>query len=461
MNTDDPDFDSDPTRRQRRADGLRLHHGRGAQALPGRRHRHAAGPGRRRRRAGCEDVEFAFFVILLAVAGNETTRNAMTHGMNAFFDNPEQWELFKRERPDDRRRRDRPLGHAGALLPAHRAGGHRTRRRDHPRGPARRPVLQLGQLRRGRLRPAVRVQHPAQPQPALGFGGNGAHFCIGANLARMEIKLIFNEIADQIPTSRNCRRAATASVGSGSTASRALRSPTGLSTERPGAYSHRLRAHPRRSGSAPASDDEAVARISTRRARRSTPAAPTSPSPTSPARSASRARRSTGTSPAPTRCWWRPPCTPPTTSSTGWPPTCAASPIPSKPSPRRSRPHSSGCRRTSTSACSSCPGGRTRVHVGRPSDVALGFATRCCAGSTSTGRPRLQRRRSRRTRRASAADHPVVRLDPGRPPRTGEELRDYLRRWVGAAFARRPSRRSDNTSAAATSAARTRTMRRR
>ena len=45
------------------------------------------------------DVEFAFFVILLAVAGNETTRNAMTHGMNAFFDNPDQWELFKKERP--------------------------------------------------------------------------------------------------------------------------------------------------------------------------------------------------------------------------------------------------------------------------------------------------------------------------------------------------------------------------
>ncbi len=37
------------------------------------------------------------------------------------------------------------------------------------------------------------------PNPHLAFGGQGTHYCIGANLARMEIKLIFNEIAEQLP----------------------------------------------------------------------------------------------------------------------------------------------------------------------------------------------------------------------------------------------------------------------
>lgn len=43
--------------------------------------------------------EFGFFVLMLAVAGNETTRNATTHGMHALLTHPEQWELYKRERP--------------------------------------------------------------------------------------------------------------------------------------------------------------------------------------------------------------------------------------------------------------------------------------------------------------------------------------------------------------------------
>src|SRR5437763_15194253 len=46
------------------------------------------------------DDEFGFFVVMLAVAGNETTRNSITHGMIAFSQNPDQWDLYKKERPE-------------------------------------------------------------------------------------------------------------------------------------------------------------------------------------------------------------------------------------------------------------------------------------------------------------------------------------------------------------------------
>ncbi|SKV88541.1 Putative cytochrome P450 [Mycobacteroides abscessus subsp. massiliense] len=46
------------------------------------------------------DDEFGFFVIMLAVAGNETSRNSITQGMMAFTQFPEQWELYKKERPE-------------------------------------------------------------------------------------------------------------------------------------------------------------------------------------------------------------------------------------------------------------------------------------------------------------------------------------------------------------------------
>ena len=78
---------------------------------------------------GLTDDEFGFFMVLLAVAGNETTRNAISHGMHAFFQNPDQWELYKRDPAGDRGRRDHPLGHPGHGLPAHRDQRRRGRRR--------------------------------------------------------------------------------------------------------------------------------------------------------------------------------------------------------------------------------------------------------------------------------------------------------------------------------------------
>jgi cholest-4-en-3-one 26-monooxygenase len=146
-----------------------------------------------------EDVEFAFFVILLAVAGNETTRNAMTHGMNAFFENPDQWELFKRKRPESAA--DEIVRWA---TPVHCF--QRTAQADTELGGVHiREGQRVGLFYSSANYDEAVFDRPFEfdimrdPNPHLGFGGNGPHYCIGANLARMEIKLIFNEIAEQIP----------------------------------------------------------------------------------------------------------------------------------------------------------------------------------------------------------------------------------------------------------------------
>ena len=145
------------------------------------------------------DDEFGFFVIMLAVAGNETTRNSITHGMIAFSQHPDQWELFKKERPSTAA--DEIVRWATPV-----SAFQRTANKD----------LELGgvQIEKGqRLVMSYRsanfdeeiFEHPhtfdilRDPNPHVGFGGTGAHYCIGANLARMTINLIFNAVADHMP----------------------------------------------------------------------------------------------------------------------------------------------------------------------------------------------------------------------------------------------------------------------
>jgi cholest-4-en-3-one 26-monooxygenase len=145
------------------------------------------------------DVEFAFFVILLAVAGNETTRNAMTHGMLAFAHHPEQWELYRRERPatavDEIVRWATPVHcfQRTALADA-RVGGVTVRE-----GQRVGLFYSSANFDEDVFDRPFDFDITRSPNPHLGFGGNGIHYCIGANLARTEIRLFFEAIADLVP----------------------------------------------------------------------------------------------------------------------------------------------------------------------------------------------------------------------------------------------------------------------
>ncbi|HVQ99793.1 MAG TPA: cytochrome P450, partial [Mycobacterium sp.] len=145
------------------------------------------------------DDEFGFFVVMLAVAGNETTRNSITHGMIAFADNPEQWELYKRERPDTTA--DEIVRWATPVTAFQRTALQDYELSGVPIKKGQRVVMfyRSANFDEEVFEDPFKFDILRNPNPHVGFGGTGAHYCIGANLARMTINLIFNAVADHMP----------------------------------------------------------------------------------------------------------------------------------------------------------------------------------------------------------------------------------------------------------------------
>ena len=114
------------------------------------------------------ELEFDMFMLLLTVAGNETTRNATAHGMYALLNHPDQLDALprRRRRADAHRgRRDPALGIAGDALPPDRDGGHRDPRSRDQGGRQGRHLAHLRQPRRRGVRRPVHVRHHALTQP--------------------------------------------------------------------------------------------------------------------------------------------------------------------------------------------------------------------------------------------------------------------------------------------------------
>jgi len=148
---------------------------------------------------GLSDDEFGYFVLMLAVAGNETTRNAITHGMLAFLDHPEQWELFKATRPETAA--DEIVRWATPVTSFQRTALEDTELSGVKIEKGERVVMfyRSANFDEDVFDDPYMFNILRDPNPHVGFGGTGAHYCIGANLARMTIDLIFNAIADEMP----------------------------------------------------------------------------------------------------------------------------------------------------------------------------------------------------------------------------------------------------------------------
>jgi cholest-4-en-3-one 26-monooxygenase len=148
------------------------------------------------------EMDFNLFFLLIAVAGNETTRNSISHGIKAFCDFPEQYRLLVEDPTRAQSATDEIVRWASPVMYFRRNVTKDT-------------VLHGQQLKEGDKismwyisanRDEDVFDRPFEfdilrsPNEHVGFGGGGPHHCLGMNLARMEIYVLLEEMAKRMPT---------------------------------------------------------------------------------------------------------------------------------------------------------------------------------------------------------------------------------------------------------------------
>ncbi len=150
--------------------------------------------------------EFGSFFILLVVAGNETTRNAISHGMRALTNFPDQRKIwFDDFEMNTKTAVEEIVRFATPVIHFRRTVTQDTTLSGTALKEGDKVVLWYNSANRDERvfhDPfAFDVRRGLQPAQA-GFGAGGPHFCLGANLARREISVMFDEIRTRLPTMR-------------------------------------------------------------------------------------------------------------------------------------------------------------------------------------------------------------------------------------------------------------------
>jgi cytochrome P450 len=150
--------------------------------------------------------EFGSFFILLVVAGNETTRNAISHGMKLLTDHPDQRQIwFDDFETHTRTAVEEIVRYATPVIHFRRTVTEDTELSGQKLSAGDKVVMFYASGNRDERAFAdpykfdvTRAITPAQ----IGFGAGGPHFCLGANLARREIAVMFDEIRRRMPNLR-------------------------------------------------------------------------------------------------------------------------------------------------------------------------------------------------------------------------------------------------------------------
>jgi len=146
------------------------------------------------------EIEFSSFFLLLAIAGNETTRTVTCWGMHSLITHPDQREKLLRNPALLESAVEEILRYAPAVHYFRRTLTEDSEIRGQRIRKGEKVAMWYPSANRDEdvFRDADRFDVTRHPNDHLAFG-IGEHFCIGASLARMELQVIFKEILTRLP----------------------------------------------------------------------------------------------------------------------------------------------------------------------------------------------------------------------------------------------------------------------
>jgi cholest-4-en-3-one 26-monooxygenase len=148
-----------------------------------------------------KEADFDGFFILLAVAGNETTRNLISGAMLALMQHPEQRSRLAADPSLMPTAVEEFLRWVSPLIYFRRTASRDTEIRDQRIAEGDKLVMYYPSANRDEdVFPDAGVFDVGRsPNPHMAFGGGGPHFCLGASLARLEIRIMFEELLRRLP----------------------------------------------------------------------------------------------------------------------------------------------------------------------------------------------------------------------------------------------------------------------
>ena len=148
------------------------------------------------------DAEIGAFFVLLSVAGNDTTRNTIAHSMRRLTEHPEQ-RAWLAEDVEGRMAGavEEFVRHASPVLTFRRTAVEDTELRGQRIAAGDKVVMfyESGNRDDEVFADPLRFDLSRDPNPHVGFGGGGPHFCMGNMLARTQLRQIFSQLLTGVP----------------------------------------------------------------------------------------------------------------------------------------------------------------------------------------------------------------------------------------------------------------------